>query len=326
MNVIQEYTQALLLPRLRSLSLSKRQQEIVVKDVSQRLESLLSHWSDLAFRRTILFLGTEEASFWEPYTARLEIRSLVVVTIRNSLIEDLGASHPCTEMLKSRKKQLRDEEMPAITSEATRYFETANFDAVRFQPEQDLFGDLPRRFPNAWHALSLLSASSENEIACELPIVEAESMETWAPKWEIQQHSVVATLAQRRRRPAFWPAAACRARGLSVGFASMNRGSAPPNVPVPRWLHPNPGETDHHSSFPRAAPSFRRRAQRGIGVVTIYGPDGKPYSRSTISLVVSNWCSFPRRGLEPINESVSRSGAIEWARWKKFAEKTAQDV
>jgi hypothetical protein len=193
MTVIQEYTRGLLLPQLRSLELSKRQREIVVEDVSRRLESLLCHWSDLAFRRTILILGTEEASFWEPHNASLEIRSLVVVAIRNSLIEDLGASHPYTKVLESRKKQLRDEQMPSITSEATKYFEAANLDFVRVLPKRDLFGDLPRRFPNAWHALSLLSGSSENEIAYELPIIEAESMETSASQWEVQQHNVVAS-------------------------------------------------------------------------------------------------------------------------------------
>src|SRR4051794_9295670 len=104
MTVIQGYTQSVLLPQLRSLGLSKRQREIVVEDVSRRLESLLFHWSDQAFRRTILMLGTEEATFWEPQTANLEVRSLVAVTIRNSLIEDLGASHPYTKILESRNK------------------------------------------------------------------------------------------------------------------------------------------------------------------------------------------------------------------------------
>jgi hypothetical protein len=193
MTVIHEYTQAVLLPQLRSLALSKPQRAIVVEDVSQRLESLLSHWSDLAFRRTILMLGTEEASFWEPYTASLEIRSLVVVSIRNSLIEDLGALHPYTKVLESRKRQLEDEQMPSITSEATKYFETANLDAVGVQAKRDVFGDLPRRFPNAWHALLLLSGSSENEIECELPIVEGESMETSASRWKVQHHNVVAS-------------------------------------------------------------------------------------------------------------------------------------
>ena len=157
MTLIDGYTQTLLLPQLRSLALSNRQQAIVVEDVSRRLKSLLFHWNDLEFRRTILILGTEEASFWEPQTAKLEIRSLVVVAVRNSLIEDLGASHPYTKMLESRKKQLRDEQMPSITSEATKYFEAADLDGAPVQPKKDLFGDLPRRFPNAWHALALLN-------------------------------------------------------------------------------------------------------------------------------------------------------------------------
>jgi hypothetical protein len=193
MPVIQEYMQAVLLPQLRSLALSKRQRAIVVEDVSRRLESLLSHWSDLVFRRTILILGTEEASFWEPQTASLDIRSLVVVAVRNSLIEDLGASHPYTKALESLKKQLRDDQIPLITSEATKYFEEADLDVVPAPHKMDLFGDLPRRFPNAWHALALLSGSSENEIDCELPIVEAEPMETSASEWEMQHHNVVAS-------------------------------------------------------------------------------------------------------------------------------------
>src|SRR5262249_52814419 len=131
--------------------------------------------------------------FWEPQTAGLEIRSLVVVAVRNSLIEDLGASHPYSKALESRKQLLRDEQIPLITSEATRYFEAVNLDAVQVQPNRDLFGDLRRRFPNAWQALSLLSGSSENEILCQLPIEEADSMDSSASKWTVQRRNVVAS-------------------------------------------------------------------------------------------------------------------------------------
>ena len=192
MTVIQDYTEGLLLPHLQALVLSKPQRAIVIEDVSRRLDSLLFHWGDLAFRRTILILGTEEAWFWEPSTASLEIRSLVVVAIRNSLIEDLGASQPYTKLLESRKKQLRDEQIPAITSEAIRYFDKASLDAPRVRPIRDLFGDLPLRYPNAWHALSLLGGSSKNEIDCELPI-EGESMETSDSEWKVQHHNVIAS-------------------------------------------------------------------------------------------------------------------------------------
>ena len=193
MTVIQGYTQSLLLPQLRSLALSKRQREIVVEDVSRRLESLLSRWSDLAFRRTILILGTEEASFWEPYTASLEIRSLVVVAVRNSLIEDLGASYPYTKALRSRKTLLPDALMPWITSEAINAFQEVDLGGVQAQPGRDVFGDLPRRFPNAWHVLSLLGNSSDSEIECNLPMAESEPMDSSVSARDVQQHKVVAS-------------------------------------------------------------------------------------------------------------------------------------
>ena len=89
MVVIQGYIDAVLSPQLQSLALSKLQREIVADDVKRRLESLLSHWSDECFRRAILVTAAEEASFWEPRAASLEIRCLVLLGVRNSLIEDL---------------------------------------------------------------------------------------------------------------------------------------------------------------------------------------------------------------------------------------------
>src|ERR1700730_2726779 len=82
MRVIQGYTQSILIPQLRSIGLTKRQRKIVVEDVTLRLESLLPHWNDMPFRCTVLAIGTEEASYWEPRNANIEIRSLVVVAVR----------------------------------------------------------------------------------------------------------------------------------------------------------------------------------------------------------------------------------------------------
>jgi hypothetical protein len=120
MNEVQDYAQSTLVPRLRSVRLSKRQRGIVADDVTRRLESVLSHWNDEFFRRTILVLGTEEASFWEPRTASLEIRSLVVVAVRNRLIEDLGASHPSSKVLQSQTPLVPDDRMLWITTEAVK--------------------------------------------------------------------------------------------------------------------------------------------------------------------------------------------------------------
>jgi hypothetical protein len=193
MNIVQEYAQGVLVPQLRSLGLSKRQWEIVEDDVTQRLESILSHWNDEPFRRTVLVLGTEEASFWEPRAARLEIRSLVVVAVRNSLIEDLGAFSPYVKALQSRKPLLPDDRMPWITTEAVKYFEAADIDGFQVEPKHDAFGDLPRRFPNAWHVLSLLDNSSGSEIASDLPTAECEPTDLPAAVTDVEHHSVVAS-------------------------------------------------------------------------------------------------------------------------------------
>jgi hypothetical protein len=191
MTVVQEYTQSLLVPQLRSLGLSKRQWGVVVEDVAQRLESLLSHWSDVPFRRTVLVLGTEEASFWRPQGANIEIRSLVVVAVRNSLIEDLSTSDPYTKILRSPKMLLPDARMPWITGEAINAFREVDLVGVQAQPRRDLFGELPRRFPNAWHVLSLLGNSSENEVACNLPMAESEPNDSSVSTVKVQQLSVV---------------------------------------------------------------------------------------------------------------------------------------
>jgi hypothetical protein len=177
MRLVQGYMQSILVPQLRSLGLNQRQRKIVAEDVIQRLESLLSHWSDVRFRRTVLTIGNEEATFWEPSSACLDIRSLVVVAVRNSLVTDLNATRAYTTALRSSRELLRDHQMPWITEEAINYFQASNLDTVLVQPKRDLFGSLPRRFPNAWHILSLMGNSSDTEIACNLPMAKAETVD-----------------------------------------------------------------------------------------------------------------------------------------------------
>jgi hypothetical protein len=193
MTVVQAYTKSLLAPQLRSLGLNKSQRELVVADVAERLESLLYHWSDVPFRRTMLVLGAEEGSFWEPRAASLEIRSLVVVAVRNSLVTDLNASHAYTAALSSDKELLPDERMPWLTGEAIKYFQAVDLDVVQVRPRRDLFGSLSRRFPNAWHVLSLLGSTTATEIEYALPMAAAEPMDYSAPHRVVEKHTVIAS-------------------------------------------------------------------------------------------------------------------------------------
>ena len=161
------YTDAVLGPQLRAIGLSERQRAIILTDVRHRLNSLLAHWDDLTFRRTALLCGVEEATFYEPRSASMEVRSLVVVGIRNSLIEDLGASRPATRELDLDHAVLSDSEMPAITRAAIEYFDRRALTQLApgtISGDDDVFGALSVRFPAAWNALSNLA----NTAACEV--------------------------------------------------------------------------------------------------------------------------------------------------------------
>jgi hypothetical protein len=171
MNITQSYSKNFLAPRLKKYGLNKEQREVICSDVEQRLASILSHWKDEPFRRTLLTLGNEEAAFWEPANTSLDIRSLVVLGVRNSLVEDLNAT------TRSRRPVLPDEEMPALTAEAIEYFQAADLQGASLNADPDLFGALPRRFPNAWQCLSALPLADAVEATYTLRKEKAESLE-----------------------------------------------------------------------------------------------------------------------------------------------------
>lgn len=166
--VITAYIRQRLLPQLGGLGLTAVQQKLVCEDVERRLVSLLSHWYDPAFRDTLLVLGAEEGEFFEPRTAPPNIRALVVVAIRNSLLEELNTTSPYKSVFKTNRHALADSRVPAFTSAAIEYFQAADLDAISVPQldRNDPFGVLPGRYPHAWYALSMIAPSRpiESEI------------------------------------------------------------------------------------------------------------------------------------------------------------------
>jgi hypothetical protein len=185
MNVIETYTKGLLAPRLRAYGLNKEQREVICTDVHARLASLLAHWADVPFRRTILTLGEEEATFWEPREADLEIRSLVVLGVRNSLIEDVHAG------TRARRPLLPDADMPQLTAEAIAYFREVHLEQVQEAPGSGLFGALPRRFPNAWQCLSALGHAEGPEAQYSLRKEKAEPLQLGSVQASTSKRAVV---------------------------------------------------------------------------------------------------------------------------------------
>lgn len=151
--------------RLRQAGLPPDQVEPIIADVGQRLASLLYHWPDTAFRRTLLALGLEEATHYRPRPADIEICSLAVVAIRNSLLAELFQDT-------GRFKQvLSGADLTRLLEAAVRHF-TRHLDDERAAapqpPQPDLFGPLPRLYPAAWQTLGRLADLPASRSGAEL--------------------------------------------------------------------------------------------------------------------------------------------------------------
>lgn len=168
MGAIETYVQSHLGRQLAAYGLTDRQIGTIAEDVQRRFASLFCRWRDRPFRRAILLLGAEEATFYCPATTDLDRRALVVVAIRNSLIEDLGSTSEAARRLGLAAPVLSDRDVPAITGAAIEYLAGLDLDEVAGEvtaPSEanDVFGRLPKRYPTAWRALSKLALGPQPE-------------------------------------------------------------------------------------------------------------------------------------------------------------------
>src|SRR6266571_2492650 len=151
--------------------------EAVVTDIRRRLQSVLSRWQDMPTRKTLLLLGREEGAFYEPRSASLEIRAFVVVTVRNSLLEDLGI--PGASLIPAdvpdAEKPMQEADVQPITEAAIRYWQTVDLQGLHVLPpaaEDDPFGHLRKDAPRAWYVLSSLANARGRTVSfapCQAP-------------------------------------------------------------------------------------------------------------------------------------------------------------
>ena len=151
--MIEPYVQEILTPWLHARGLPASAIPRVAEDVRQRLLSALCRWDTPNFRRTLLLLAREEAIFYEPRAVPLDIRALVVLCVRNSLVEDW-----CS-VAAGRESPLDDADVIDLTRTAMTYFaaHAARLGTGSAAPQPDRFGALPTRYPAAWQALEVLS-------------------------------------------------------------------------------------------------------------------------------------------------------------------------
>lgn len=167
-NAIDVYLDTILTPQLEQMGVQSFPGaiEAVIADIRCRLQSVLACWHDIPVRNTLLLPGREEGAFYEPRSAPLQIRAFVVVTIRNSLLEDLGI--PGASLIPAHvtasEKPMQEAHVQLITGAAIRYWQTIDLQGLRIPPpaaEDDPFGQIRKDSPHAWHVLSSLANARE---------------------------------------------------------------------------------------------------------------------------------------------------------------------
>lgn len=171
-DAVSYYLNRIFAPRLRGYGVSESFLLYTIGVIHTQMTSLLRHWDDRVFKNTVLLLGMEEGSFYEP-PAKIDIRCFVVVTIRNSPIETIQSDAYADAGL---SKLLPSKEVKEITSEAICYFSKQDFAAMcsraKLSKGQDLYRELANEYPVAWAALQHLAATNSRTV--DYPKVSAE--------------------------------------------------------------------------------------------------------------------------------------------------------
>ena len=79
---VTQYLQDVLAPTLNHFHVPAAYARQIIDTVELQMISFLRHWDDLAFRRTLLLLGSEEGPFYEP-AGKADVKCFIVVTLRN---------------------------------------------------------------------------------------------------------------------------------------------------------------------------------------------------------------------------------------------------
>lgn len=157
---VTQYLQDVLRPTLDGLHVPEAYARQIIDTVELQMISLLRHWDDLAFRRTLLLLGAEEGLFYEP-AGKADVKCFVVVTLRNSPLETLQSDqYPSAGM----RAALSSLDVKTITGGAIRFFNSLDFSPMCLQakkcPGCDHYQEIAARHPVAWAALRALGTTS----------------------------------------------------------------------------------------------------------------------------------------------------------------------
>ena len=156
-NLVNHYIAHYLTPALINIGANTEAVSTITIDINSRLCSILHRWNHESFRSTALLHGIEEATFYSP-NANINIKALVVVCIRNSLLEDLSSTIVAARSLGATKPLITDEQIKKITSDAITFFSKHDLSSQDInKPLKDPFGNLQSMYPITWNAMKVLS-------------------------------------------------------------------------------------------------------------------------------------------------------------------------
>lgn len=151
--VVEKYIEEKIGNRLKEFKIGEDIVNKVKESIRENMYSLIFHWNDIEFRNAILITSMEEAKFYEP-DADIDIKCFVVVTIRNSLLEDIFCDDCCKIGL---EKPIDEKEIKTITKEAIEYFKDVNFSNISKEinliEEKDKYLNIAKKYPMALKAL-----------------------------------------------------------------------------------------------------------------------------------------------------------------------------
>lgn len=161
--VVNRYLDEVLKPQLLALMVSEAYIDEIYDVVSELMNSALYHWQEM--KNVFITLTKEEALFYEPEAA-LEVKTFVVLTLRNSPIETLQADSYKRAGL---KQKISEEQLKEITSAAISYFKQIDLDMCfsdkELPSEKDIYGYLQQSYIVTWRALEMISNSTEQSIS-----------------------------------------------------------------------------------------------------------------------------------------------------------------
>lgn len=160
MNAVTNYLENVLTPMLRTYGVAEEFIDYTSKTIEVQITSLLRNWDDVAFRKTVLLLGSEEGPFYEP-AGKYDTKCFVVVAIRNSPIETIQSESYQRAGLSA---AISSRDVRAITGSAIRYFNNQDFAKLckeaKHSAAPDLYREASEKFPAAWAALQKLGTTS----------------------------------------------------------------------------------------------------------------------------------------------------------------------